>query len=143
MFNVRGSQALRLGLLVLPVVAILMGELQTARMIRAEYYRRSSPGADLPKEMDRLVAQFDDALPPYGYIGYIDPHHSWLNANATRQFYLTQYALAPRVLVYNTLPNYVIYFSHKEEPITPEAVPPDLRILQKVRLDLAVLRREK
>jgi hypothetical protein len=143
MFAVRRGQALRLGCLVLPLVAVLMGELQIARSVKAQYLRGLNRTSDLPKEIDRLLGPLNDVLPPYGNIGYIDPDHSWLNANATHQFYLTQYALAPRVLIYNGVFDYVIYFSHTEKPIVPEAVPADLRVLRQVRPYLAVLIRAK
>jgi hypothetical protein len=139
-FNVRRATGRAVPLL-LCAALILLGEQQVARLAVGEYLRSRTNPTDVPARIERLVSQLDDVLPPAGYIGYIDPDHSWFNANATRQFYLTQYALAPRVLVYNTLPNYVIYFSHRGEPLSNEAIPADMRVLKQVRLDLAVLTR--
>ena len=51
-------------------------------------------------------------LPARGTIGYITPS-DWPSADAQRRFYLAEYALAPRVIVMSTAPEFVI--------ATPEA----------------------
>ena len=141
--TIRTRAALEVLVLIFPIAAILLGAQQTARMTRAEYGLRTKAHGNDPKSVERLVSQFAYLLPPYGSVGYIDPDHSWSSANATRQFFQTQYALVPRVLVENSLPDYVIYFSQQELPFTDAAIPADLRVLHKVRLDLVVLTRAK
>ena len=129
--------------LALPVTAIVAGEVQMIRATQREYQRSHQHHVDVARQMDRLMAQIDDVLPPSGRVGYLDPHYSPSSARAIRQFYLTQYALAPRVIVHDTTADYVIYFSHQEEPLTSTAIPPGTRVLRSVRLDLAVLTRLK
>jgi hypothetical protein len=51
-------------------------------------------------------------LPARGTIGYLQPA-DWPSADAQRRFYLAEYALAPRVIVMSTAPEFVI--------VTPEA----------------------
>lgn len=58
-------------------------------------------------------------LPARGTIGYLPPP-DWPGDDAARRFYLAQYALAPRVVVMSTAPEFVI--------VTPEAsAGPDAR----------------
>ena len=51
-------------------------------------------------------------LPAQGTIGYLQPL-DWPSPDAQRRFYLAEYALAPRVIVMSTAPEFVI--------VTPEA----------------------
>jgi hypothetical protein len=51
-------------------------------------------------------------LPAQGTIGYLQPL-DWPSADAQRRFYVAEYALAPRVIVMSTAPEFVI--------ATPEA----------------------
>jgi hypothetical protein len=129
--------------LALPVAAILAGGLQTVRATWREYERSHQHHVDVARQMNRVMAQVDDVLPPKGRIGYIDPHYSPSSPRAIRQFYLTQYALAPRVIVHDTTLDYVIYFSHQEVPLTSDAIPAGMRVLRHVRNDLAVLTRAR
>ena len=129
------------GLLALALSTIWRGERQVIRESLAERERWFQGSSDPAVQIERLMTQVDDVLPPHGNIGYLDPAHSWTNAKSTRQFYLTQYALAPRVLLNSTAPSHVLYFSHQEEPLTEERIPPGMRVLLQVRLDLAVLTR--
>lgn len=65
------------------------------------------------------ITQYEDGLeslalwlPSRGTIGYLQPV-DWPAADAQRRFYLAEYALAPRVIVMSTGPEFVI--------ATPEA----------------------
>src|SRR5688572_12997845 len=131
----------RAAVLALPVAAIAGAGSDTLRATFRDHERVKAHHPDLAGQMDRVIAQLDDVLPHYGRIGYLDPQYSAARPRAVRQFYLTQYALAPRVLVHDTTLEYVIYFSHEEVPLTAAAIPSGMRVLRHVRPDLAVLTR--
>jgi hypothetical protein len=139
----RCSRTIQAVLLALPLAAILIGELQVLRYTRFAYLRARHGYLDTAQEIDRLIGQIEPALPPFGSVGYIDPGHSWSNPKSTYQFYLTQYAIVPRVLVYDTRPDHVIYFSHLEAPLNAAAVPEGMRVSLQIRPNLAVLTRTK
>ena len=127
-------------LLALPAIAILLGAEQVARTARQEYVARTQ-GADVPEQIEQTLAPVRAVLPAYGHIGYLNPDHSWVDAKATRTYYLTQYALAPRVVTPGVDQEYVIYFSHRGHPLRAEAVPPGMRVVLQIRPDVAVLTR--
>jgi hypothetical protein len=130
-------------ILTLPLIAIAAAGLQTIRATYREHERVQAHHPDLAREMDRVVVQLEDVLPPYGRVGYLDPQYFAFQPRAVRQFYLTQYALAPRVVVRDTTLDYVIYFSHEGVPLTTAAIPAGMRVLRHVRPDLAVLTRAR
>jgi hypothetical protein len=47
------------------------------------------------------------SLPAQGTVGYFQPD-DWPTADAIRRFYLAEYALTPRVVVFGTAPQFVI-----------------------------------
>lgn len=141
--RVRARAVVQAVVLALPLAAIAGGEFQTARGIYRDHERVKALRPDLVRQIDRLMAELDDVLPRYGRIGYFDPQYFEFQPKAVRQRYLTQYALAPRVVVQDTALDYVIYFSHEEVPLTPAAIPPGMRVLRQVRPHLAVLTRAR
>ena len=128
-------------LLALPAMAILLGAEQVARTARAEYLHWKQRLQDVPEQIEQTLAPAPAVLPAYGHIGYLNPDHSWADAKATRTYYLTQYALAPRIVTPGVDWEYVIYFSHRGHPLRPEAVPPGMRVLLQIRPEVAVLTR--
>lgn len=131
--------AARALLLMLPLVAV---GLEEARMITATkylYVMWSRGFVDAPEQLEQRLRPLRTVLPKYGYVGYVNPDHSWVNAQATRTFYLAQYALAPRILVYGSEPEYAIYASHLEKPLDADAVPPGMEVMKQFGPDLAVL----
>jgi hypothetical protein len=126
-------------LLLLPMSAIALGEAQVIKAAWADYLRRSAGYMDVPAQVEQKLAPLRDVLPKYGRIGYIDPDHSWQNADATRAFYLSQYVLAPRVIVNTTELEYTIYSSHLGRALTAEVLPAGTRVLSQFRPELAVL----
>ena len=131
---------LRVALLVLPLLAIWRGEPPLVRATRVEQERAVRGEAEDPAApIERLALSIAHVLPAHGNVGYLNPHHSWTDAKATYQFYVTQYALVPRVLLNSTVPRYVIYFSHRGEPLAAQTIPSGMRVLLQPRADLAVL----
>lgn len=141
MIRVETRSTVRLLLLALPAMAILLGEEQVARAAREQYLRWTQGITDVPEQIEQTLAPARDVLPPYGQIGYLNPDHSWADARATRTYYLTQYALAPRVVTPGVGREYVIYFSHLGEPLAADALPPGMRVVLQIRPDVAVLTR--
>ena len=141
---IRGSMrpTVHVMLLALPAVAILLGAEQVARTARQEYVAWTQNIADVPEQIEQTLASVRDVIPAYGHIGYLNPDHSWADAKATRTYYLTQYALAPRVITPGIDREYVIYFSHRGHPLRAEAVPPGMRVVLQIRPEVAVLTRE-
>ena len=135
----RRTKVFGTAILALPILAVVLGEIQVARATHREYRRRVAAQVEMPERLAQRLAPLQSVLPAYGRIGYIDPDHSWLNATSTRTFYLTQFVLAPRVLVYSTEPDLVLYSSHTGRPLTSVAIPDDLHVLAEVAPDLVLL----
>lgn len=139
-FRLRLRHVLRLALVALPLGAVARGEVAVIRATREQHERFKEGSRDAAVEIDALIGHIGDVLPPHGYVGYLDPGFG-SGPKSTRQFFLTQYALAPRVLVRNTEPTHLIYFSHRGEPLTADNIPAGMRVVLQVRPDLAVLAR--
>ncbi|HEU0123278.1 MAG TPA: hypothetical protein VFQ91_22305 [Bryobacteraceae bacterium] len=74
----------------------------------ADYYP-AAPSPDGVTAFDSRFQQLRAMLPPKGIIGYItDPGVSATDVNANAEFYLTQYALAPLIVVNSTTPRYLV-----------------------------------
>jgi hypothetical protein len=77
--------------------------------------RAAAARAGQPDAITRYLQRFEPLtlwLPAHGTVGYLAPS-DWPSADAQRRFYLAAYALAPRVIVMSTMPEFVI--------ATPEA----------------------
>lgn len=129
----------RVLLLCLPLLAVGLEENRVIEATRPLRLMWSRGFVDVPEQVEQRLAPLRGVLPRYGPIGYIDPDHSWRNAAATRSFYLAQYVLAPRVIVYGSEPEYAIYTSHLGRPLTADLVPPGMKVVKQFGADLAVL----
>jgi hypothetical protein len=72
-----------------------------------------------PDSMQRLEAEFRELaprLPPTGEIGYLDRYENAGDDAAVRSWYAAQYALAPRVVVSETGPEFLIVADGTERP---------------------------
>jgi hypothetical protein len=68
--------------------------------------------AQLEAEFRALIPE----LPPSGVIGYLDRYHDGGAEDAVRMHYAAQYALAPRIIVSRTGPEYVIVTNGSDRP---------------------------
>ena len=128
-------------LLALPVIGILVGAEQFARIVRHEQLRSRERAVDLPERVEQALAPMRHLLPPRGTIGYVSPEKPWTTPDATRAYFLTQYALAPRLVILGSDAEYVIYLSLPGEPLRPEAIPLGMRVLAEGPPHVAVLTR--
>lgn len=72
-----------------------------------------------PDPMRRLEAEFLELaprLPPAGEIGYLDRYENAGDEAVVRERYAAQYALAPRVMVARTGPEFLIVAHDTERP---------------------------
>lgn len=88
-----------------------------------QYALWSAGVEDLALKEGHRLAPLRQLLPEYGYVGYIDPDYAARHATGIRAFYLTQYALAPRVIVHSSEPEFVIYSSHLGRHVTANQIP--------------------
>jgi hypothetical protein len=137
--TLRDTAVIRVLLMIFPLMALGLGEAQVLKATRQEYLRWSAGIVDIPEREEQRLASLRYVLPEYGSIGYVDPDQSWSDPAAIRAFYLTQYALAPRIIVYGAEPEYVIYSSHLGRPLPPDRIPEGMQVFSQIRPDLAVL----
>jgi hypothetical protein len=90
-------------LLVAAAVAFHLPGWQAERALAA----RMPPGGDPLSGYDRWFGAMITHLPATGRVGYLPPA-DWPAIEGVRDFYLAQYALAPRILVTGTDPSFVI-----------------------------------
>ena len=97
--------------------------LSTGRMVFESLTLRQSSYDDVAKLSDQRFSALKTRLPASGVVGYIG--HS--GDSAIRDYYLTQYALAP--LVVDLSPNHPIVVGNFPGP-TPSAIPQNLRLVE-------------
>jgi hypothetical protein len=86
---------------------VLIGVNSDVSPLRADWLRLTSARADPIAEQDREYRALVPSLPRNGRIGYRQPP-DWPSVDATRKFYLAEYALTPRIVVMDTGPEFVI-----------------------------------
>ena len=86
---------------------------------------------------DKHVAEIVPTLPPYGVIGYSNDNES--PQAAQQEYYLLQYALAPRVIVKNLDHPFVIETVHKVQTQPPGA---NLELVRDFETGLKVFRKK-
>ena len=79
----------------------------------AEFYPKA-PSPDGVTEFDGRFAVLRGMLPPKGIIGYMtDPDTTPADTNARAEYYLTQYALAPVLVVNSSQQRFVVGNFHR------------------------------
>lgn len=96
----------------LAVIGVAWALLASASAVRAALSIPPDPMGQLESEFRALIAD----LPPRGQIGYLERYEGGGSVEAVRQHYAAQYALAPRVVVARTGPEFVIVASGTERP---------------------------
>lgn len=133
----RTIRVLRALVLAVPFIAVVLGQSEVIRDVsrRAARVRGS---VDVALAQDRRLEPLRSILPEYGVVGYHDPDQENGGIGAVQSFYLSQYALAPRVLLISAEPEFVIYSSHRGRTVDPGMLPAGLQVYSQVRPDLAV-----
>jgi hypothetical protein len=105
--HTRASARLAIVLVALSLLVALNG----ARLGRHAFVQASkiyTAWPDEPSKAERLVAHLQPWLPDRGTIGYLRQDFSWAEADRMARFFMLQYALVPRVLVYGSAPDLLI-----------------------------------
>lgn len=72
------------------------------RVLRVPNYQDALTSAD------RALGPLGPHLPPHGWVGYLTPDFDWGNSEHLAGLYRAQYALAPRIVVVGTQPDFVV-----------------------------------
>jgi hypothetical protein len=73
-------------------------------------WRTFADNGNRPDIVTREAKRYEpliSSLPIQGTVGYFQPD-DWPTADAVRRFYLAEYALTPRIVVFGTAPQFVI-----------------------------------
>ena len=84
--------------------------------------------------VDSTLARMLPHLPPRGAIGYLKPEYEPSNAADLRDFVRAQYALAPRILVPGSAPDFVVAVARSEMPPVPDGFVVDTAFSGRVAL---------
>src|SRR5690606_19997561 len=85
-----------------------------------QVHLRTRQVADPVTVVDSTFARMLPHLPPRGVIGYLKPDYEWSNAGDLAELYRAQYALAPRILILGTEPDFVVAVARADMPPVPE-----------------------
>ena len=105
------------------VRAILAGLVASNAYVLVEsiqVHLRTRQVVDPVTVVDSTLARMLDHLPPRGVIGYLKSEYDSSNAADLREFVRVQYALAPRILVPGTEPDFVVAVARAEMPPVPD-----------------------
>jgi len=105
--------------------------LSSARLAKNATISARTPD-DIAKHSDQRFAALKAALPPTGVIGYIGESGN----SGTADYYLAQYALAPRVIEHS--PNHALVIANFST--LPASLPPNLELVTDFGNGLLLLR---
>ena len=92
--------------------------LSLARRVRGYLHARHV--VDSVTSTDTAFARMLAHLPARGRIGYLKPDYERSNAADLGEFFRTQYALAPRILITGTEPDFVVAVARADMPPVPD-----------------------
>lgn len=103
------------------------------RVLRVPTYEDALTSAD------RALGPLGPHLPAHGWVGYLTPGFDWGSAEHLAGLYRAQYALAPRVVVVGTQPDFVVAVAGGGQDL-PE-IPDGFVLHQSASATVAVYRR--